>query len=183
MRLVALVAITGTVIACAAGKSSDVRTEIGAAPTTDVLARRVAGCYVLRPGSWEADTQLTKLFSVDAIPRHLELKSSLLTGWDAIQSDTLPMYAVDTDTVPPRSRWLFNFWQLRRVGGDTIHIGAPLPFAGAYLRVVPAPNGLVGTLTTFTDAIPPDGIADAEAPVFLDRVACGPRAGVRSSAV
>ena len=69
---------------------------------------------------------------------------------------------------------MLTFWRAVRVGGDSIHIGAPLPFAGAQLRLVPASTGLVGRLTTFTDAIPPDGIAEAEVPAALDRVACAP---------
>ena len=172
MRPFALGTVVVLLSACAA---LNPRARPIARPTAviaDRLAERVVGCYLLRPGAWEQNALLNEFYPAAFIPRRLRLTSTALRGWDAMQSDTLPLYAVETDTSSSRSRWLFTFWRAVRVGSDSIHIGAPLPFAGAHLRLVPAPAGLVGTLTTFTDAIPPDGIAHAEVPATLDRVAC-----------
>jgi len=66
----------------------------------------------------------------------------------------------------------FSFWQRMAVGSDSIVIGEPLIESGATLLVYPVPGGLTGELTTFTDAIPRDGIASATAPVRLTRVTC-----------
>ena len=174
MRLFTLATVVVLLNACAARNPRAPRVESTRAVTADGLAHRVVGCYVLRPGIWEQNARLNEFYPAASIPRQLRLTSTRLRGWDALQSDTLPLYAVETNTGSSPGRGLLTFWSAVRVGSDSIHIGAPLPFAGARLRLVPAPTGLIGTLTTFTDAIPSDGIASADVPAALDRVACAP---------
>lgn len=151
------------VLACARG--------VVVAPS-DTPAAGVDGCYTLRPGTWELDAILTRTLSVNWIPRALRLTGDRLPGWDMLQSDTLRLYTVETGPSLATSASIFTYWRALRVGSDSIYIGAPLPMAGASLRLGPAPNGLAGTLTAFTDAIPPDGIASVTVPAALDRIPC-----------
>ena len=174
VRLLPRIAALGGLIACA-GIGPPAAGAGGAVAMAAALAAQVDGCYVLRPGPWEQDAQLNKFLSVAAIPRRLRLTRQRAPGWEGMQSDTLPLHAVETAPGSPETRWIFTSWWAVRVGGDSIHIGTPLAFGGAALRVVAAPRGLVGELTTFTDAIPPDGVASATVPATLDRVPCAPR--------
>ena len=161
-------------MACAGRRQSDGRTAVavGTSVAPDSLVRRVHGCYVLRSGDWERDPRLNAFHETRFIPRHLHLTMTRFAGWESLERDSRLLYVVETEPGPPASR-VFSFWQVVRTGGDSIHVGEPLPFAGAFLRLVPVPTGLAGHLTTFTDAIPSDGIARATVSVALDRVVCG----------
>jgi hypothetical protein len=131
----------------------------------------IAGCYHLRSGLWERDSLLDHFYAADAIPRALRLHAVRVEGWDPLQNDSMPLLAVTTDP-PPQRRYThspFSFWQIRP---DHVHIGTPMPLGGAHLKVLPAPGGLKGRLTTFTDAIPPDGVYSASADAVLDRISC-----------
>lgn len=89
-----------------------------------------------------------------------------------LQSDTLPLRSVQTKVGSGASAGMFTYWQRLRRGSDSIYVGAPLPYVGASLRLAPTLSGLGGTLTAFTDAIPPDGIAEIALLVALDRIPC-----------
>jgi hypothetical protein len=170
LKLAMVFAISAGACSAAAPRSaSQVAVATGAG---EPLVQRVAGCYVLRGGPWEENRQLGIFFPVESIPRRIRLTAERLTGWDALQSDTLPLYAVEAEVTAAESRWVFTYWGGVRKNSDSLRIGAPLSMGGANLRVYPAGDQLVGTITTFTDAIPPDGVAHAEAPIVLDRVVC-----------
>jgi hypothetical protein len=144
-----------------------------AAPSANVASiAGIEGCYALRPGPWEQDPILTRTISASWIPRTLRLTRERLTGWDMLQSDSFPMFVVRTGPDSVASTGMFSYWVALRGARDSVFIGAPLPMAGASLKVAPAPNGLAGTITVFTDAIPPDGIAEVTLPAALDRIAC-----------
>jgi hypothetical protein len=146
--------------------------RVRAGRSSDVPAAPVEGCYALRPGPWEHNAILTRTLSASSIPRQLQLTGERLTGWDVLQSDTLPLRAVRIGPGAGVSAGVFTYWQVLRLGSDSIYVGAPLPMVGASLRLAPTLNGLGGTLTAFTDAIPPDGISEVTLPAALDRIAC-----------
>jgi hypothetical protein len=134
------------------------------------LRDRIPGCFVLSEGAWSADTNLAKFYPLDRIPRQIRFDTTRIVGWDAIQDDARPMKAVKTNPVGPSGYSPFIYWM--HTAGDSIYVGAPLPMGGASLRLWPAPDGFEGTLTTFTDAVPADGITDARAPLRLQQVRC-----------
>jgi hypothetical protein len=140
------------------------------ARVSDAHVEAIEGCYALRPGPWEHNAILARTLSASSIPRRLRLTGERLTGWDPLQSDTLPLRTVLTRPSSGVSASMFTYWV--RLGGDSIYVGEPLPTVGAALRLAPTINGLGGTLTAFTDAVPPDGIADVTLPAALDRIPC-----------
>jgi len=177
MRWFALLILVGLATSCrahgvSAGERDDALGSTAWRPSS--LEQRVHGCYLLRSGAWEHDAELNRIQDARHIPRQLRFTVQRLAGWEPLQSDSLPLYAVETEPGPPATR-VFSFWRAARVGGDSIHVGVPLPLAGTVLRLAPVPDGLAGYLTTFTDAIPRDGVASVTAPVVLDRVRCEPR--------
>ena len=145
----------------------------GVPPSTDpALETRIAGCYVLRSGPWERDTALNRFYPVSQIPKQIQLDTARLTGWDRLQNDSLPMLAVRVAPSVPSSHTPFVYWRRMRVHSDSIYVGYPLSLGGADMRLVPEGERLSGTLSTFTDAIPPDGVASSTATIQLDPVAC-----------
>ena len=147
-------------------------TRVGAARGSDGPAAPVEGCYALRSGLWEHNAILARILSASSVPRRLRLTGERLTGWDVLQSDTLTLRTVQTGPDSGVSAATFTYWRGLRPGSDSIYVGAPLPMVGASLRLAPTLNGLRGTLTAFTDAIPADGIADVTLPAALDRIPC-----------
>lgn len=132
------------------------------------LAQRVAGCYQLRDGPWKTDSRLLRFYDVSRLPTRLRFDTTRLAGMDEHQSDSLPMFVVRTD-----GRWSsFEYWQQLRRTADSIYVGRVVSFGGVHLRVVPRDDRLEGTINTFTDAIPSDGVARAAAPIILDRAVC-----------
>ena len=165
MRIVAGLLFT-SIFGCAAG----------APPSTDpALETHIAGCYVLRSGAWESDSSLNRFYPVSQIPRRIQLDTARLTGYgyDRLQNDTLPMLAVRVPASTPASHVPFLYWRRMQVHSDSIYVGYPLSLGGADLRLVPAGEGLKGTLSTFTDVVPIEGgSSSSTAPIQLDRVAC-----------
>ena len=152
--------------ACTACASSDTQ------PSDVPFSERVAGCYQLQPGQWRDDPALARFVPPRQIPTRLHLDTSRLEGWEPLQSDSLPLYAVRTDPDPGESGSLFTYWSRTGIGSDTIHIGHPLSMQGASLRLWLRGRDLVGEVSTFTDAIPPDGVAEATAPIVARKVNC-----------
>lgn len=132
---------------------------------------RLAGCYRLDEGTWVRDSLLGRFMPTSLIPRLIRLDTLRLLGWEPLEREGRPLLRVDTGAQGMGGR-PFSYWQRDAVGSDSIRIGAPLAEAGAVLRVHPTPGGLIGELTTFTDAIPLDGEASASAHVHLTRIAC-----------
>jgi hypothetical protein len=138
---------------------------------TAAFRDKVAGCYEIRNGDWRSDTLLARFHNVSTLPPGLELRTSLLKDWDQ-DNDSLPFYEVNAPKQPGYAESPFVYWEQLRVGVDSIHVGVPIAFGGASLRLGLRGSALEGTLTTFTDAIPADGIASAQRAVVLDRVRC-----------
>lgn len=139
------------------------------------LLSTIPGCYRLHPGAWETDSLINRFYQTAGLPRLLTLDTARLVGWDALQSDSLPMFTVRTLTAPPRSLYStrpFIFWRQLHVTSDSIFVAEPLPLGGAMMKLAQTRDGLSGVLITSTDAVPPDGVAIATAPISLDRVEC-----------
>jgi hypothetical protein len=144
------------------------------------LRHRVAGCYQLREGPWRTDTALLRFFDVSWVPARLQLDTARLVSPDSLHPDSLPLFVARTDESASR-RWSpFTYWQQLHSSSDTIHVGPRVAFAGVFLRVVPRGERLEGTISTFTDMVPRNGVSTARAPIVLDRGPC-PAATVTSS--
>lgn len=152
--------------ACTACASSGTR------PNSVLFSERVAGCYRLEPGHWRDDPALARFVPPRQIPTRLHLDTARLQGWEPLQSDSLPLYAVRTDPAPGETGSLFTYWSRMGIGSDTIHVGHPLPLGGASLRLWLRGGDLVGEVTTFTDAIPPDGVNEARTSIIARKVDC-----------
>lgn len=133
---------------------------------------RIAGCYALKPGPWQTDSVLAIPFTPLQAPSRFRLETTRLAGWDPLQSDTLPLYAVQTYPEAKQDSRMFTYWQRRRVGSDTIRISYPLPLAGVGLLLTPDGRDLVGRIYTFTDALEEGKPSDAEALIRARRVRC-----------
>ena len=155
--------------ACTACASSDTQ------PSDVPFSERVAGWYQLQPGQLRDDPALARFVPPRQIPTRLHLDTARLQGWEPLQSDSLPLYAVRTDPDPKEGRSVFTYWSQTGIGSDTIHIGHPLPLGGASLRLWLRGRDLAGEITAFTDAIPPDGVAETTAPVIARKVDCAAR--------
>ena len=142
-------------------------------PSATRLRDQVAGCYEIRTGPWRSDSLLNRPHGVATLPGRLQLHSSLLRGWDELQSDSLPLFAVTSPAQPGYAGTPFVYWQQDSVGSVTFHVGQPIAFGGVALSLQPRGSSLLGTIASFTDAIPPDGVAYVERPIVLDRINCG----------
>lgn len=131
----------------------------------------ISGCYELIEGAWATDSTLNRFYPARRVPRTLRLDTALLPGWPSLQALGEPMMMVRTgskeESVPP-----FVYWRRLAPHSDRIEVSAPLPYGGASLNLRSTRDGLGGHITTFTDAIPPDGVSEARAPISLRRVAC-----------
>jgi hypothetical protein len=138
----------------------------------DTVPEGFVGCYELRPGAWERDSLLARFYALETLPRRIEL-TSRLEHWVTIRGRSVPLYTVQA--APPsardNARSPFRVW--RRDGTSTVYVGEHLPLGGATLLLSRSPEGLAGTLRTFTDVVAGDGRTWASSPVFLDRMECG----------
>jgi hypothetical protein len=150
------------------------RTSLSPDRERSSIADRVAGCYVLRSGSWESDSLLNLIYSVSRIPRRIRLESTLARGWDPMQSDSLPFYGVfiDSPAGQAENSSPFRAWWQRRVGSDSLIVGVPLGFGGASLIVTPSSASLSGVIRTSTDVVSDERPSSAESPIVLNRVEC-----------
>jgi hypothetical protein len=85
-----LVAILAFVAACAIHSASDSR-----APVADSA---LAGCYALRPGPWQTDSALSRLYNVRLIPTRLRLRKEHYTRngeWEIEPNDEILSNVVD----------------------------------------------------------------------------------------
>lgn len=146
--------------------------SIGARSQDVPWPERVAGCYHLAPGAWQSDPVLARFFPPQQIPTYFRLDAARLQGWEPLQSDSLPLYAVQTNSADQERGPVFVYWSRTGFNSDTIHVGYPLPVGGASLRLWPRGRNLMGYVTTFTDAIPPDGVNQATAPIVARKVDC-----------
>ena len=137
------------------------------------VSERVPGCYELANGEWQTDKSLAAFYPLQYLPRRIFFDTTRLKGWDPLQTAEYPMWAIRSRPLPTYGSGPFVFWSRVRNGADTILVGAPLAMGGARMMLWPVIDGFAGTLTTFTDAIPPDGVAHASAPIRLRRSTCG----------
>jgi hypothetical protein len=163
-----LVAILAFVAACAIHSASDSR-----APVAD---RALAGCYALRPGPWQTDSALSRLYNVRLIPTRLRLRTEHYTRngeWEIEPNDTLPLYQVDTYPEPGQGGTTFTTWQRIRVGSDTIHVGQHSGLTRLGLTLSSATQGtLAGWIYRSTDYSPDGRPTSASAAIVADRISC-----------
>jgi hypothetical protein len=108
------------------------------------------------------------------VPKEIKLLQSRLVSrnWDFLQSDSMPLLAVESRETGPARYFPFTYWQRRHPKSDSIYVGEVLPMAGVRLDLVPNGPNLQGLLTAFTDS-PLSGSADhASFPVTLQRIQC-----------
>lgn len=158
--------------------SAQARRATRPTPAESALAARIAGCYELADNGWRSDPELVKLANVARItipssPVRFELTTHPAPGWSTVgDSADVYFFEVLTDSIAGWRGGLFTSW-IRVAGAEpTILISQPLPMAGFYLRVTLRATDLAGTITAFTDAIPPDGKAEASHAVTARRVVC-----------
>lgn len=142
------------------------------APSLASRLEQRAGCYLLEPGPWQSDEQLARFHPPERVPRFLQLDAARLPGWTGLQNDTTPLLTVHAFGESGVRSTEFTYWTRASGTRDEIVIGRPLPLGGARLMLRPEGNDLAGEIMTFTDFIPPDGIAHASAPVRARRVRC-----------
>ena len=131
----------------------------------------IPGCNELLEGRWVSSALLNRIFPVRLISRSLLLDTLPLAGFPTLQKPGALMMAVRSRTGADSLR-PFEFWQRPSPGSDRIMVGSPVPLGGASLLLHASVEGLEGDIRTFTDAIPPDGITSASAPIKLTRVSC-----------
>ena len=143
-------------------------------PTTHAthFAQRVAGCYEIRPGSWQTDSELPDL---KTWPTRFRLTATRLAGWEQWQSDTLPLYRVTEFPVGIQVRDSVRFWQRVSVASDSVLVTVPMVLSGLgfVFRVGGTSSG--GYAFAETDMIRPDRPSRIERPIVVRRVACPPR--------
>lgn len=139
------------------------------------LEERIAGCYALQPGPWQTDSVLAIPGTPLQAPTRFRLEATRLVGWDALQSETLPLFTVRPYPEAGQDPRMFTYWQRTRVGSDTIHVSYPLPLGGVGLRLRPEGRNLAGQIYTFTDALEEGKPSSAEAPIRAHRVPCSTR--------
>ncbi len=138
-----------------------------------LAASEVAGCYMLSEGAWRTDSVANSFFDMKSVPSEIKLLSTKLVGWEELQSDSLPLFAVDTRERGVMRGSPFGFWQRRRVQSDSIYVGQPLPTGGVRLNLTPIGSDLQGTLTAFTDSPLANRPDEASFPITLRRIECG----------
>jgi hypothetical protein len=133
---------------------------------------RLPGCYELGSGAWENSAELDRFYPTTQIPRRIRFDTARAVGWDPLQNDSLPLFAVRAVGAMSGPHTPFTYWSRVRVRSDSIHVGVPLPLGGAYLRLATGDDTLVGLLTTSTDALPPVGPSSASLPIKLVPIEC-----------
>ncbi len=158
-------------IACQPHRQPAAQSDLALA-RSGITADRIPGCYEFVDGAWKTDKRLARFFSLEHLPRRIQFDTSKLRGWDVLQTAEAPLRSIRSLPISRSTRSPFVFWSRVRSTADTILVGAPLPETGARMTLWPVVGGLAGSITTFTDAIPPDGVAEATAPVRLRRFTC-----------
>jgi hypothetical protein len=173
MRLPALVTIT---VLCSASLSAqNARTPRNPARDSAV-AQRVAGCYELADGGWRTDSAIAKIDSVPHEPIRFELMAKPARSWESLSNyDQVTYFEVRTDSIAWWGRDLFETWNMESYAEPIITVSRPMPMAGFALRLTPRGNDLVGTISAFTDAVPPNGQSEASQPVTARRIGCAGR--------
>lgn len=137
------------------------------------VANRVAGCYQLVDDGWQADSDLARFTTVPQGPVRFELTKSPDRNFARLSAfEHRTYFTVHVDSIPVWGRELFTTWT--RVPGNerTIDVSRPLPMGGLALLLAPRDRDMVGKITSFTDAIPPDGISEISRPVTAARISC-----------
>jgi hypothetical protein len=135
-------------------------------------ANGFAGCYQITDGPWRRDTVANALYPLARIATELKFSDTRLQGWDAMQSDSLPLFSIQARDSSPTRPTPFTYWQYLRVGAATIRVGTPLPFAGASMELRQVGETLQGTLKASTDEIYRDRPSEKSFPVTLRRMPC-----------
>jgi hypothetical protein len=146
------------------------------------LAARVAGCYELEPGPWQADPAFSRVFAAERVPRRFALTAERLAGWEPLQRPDRQLYRAVAAPSAGQAGMLFAYWRRAGSAGDTVHVSYPLPMAGAALDLTPDGRDLAGRITAFTDAVTPGEPSDVSRPARARRVPCAPPAGAVTSA-
>ena len=143
-------------------------------PTTgdSALANRVAGCYELVRDGWQSDSGLARFATIPADPIRFELTKTPAPEWSDLSAyQDVVYYTVRSDSITR----LFSSWIRLPGAPPRILVSNPLPMGGFSLRLTPRGTDLVGTISTFTDAIPPDGKTSASHAVTARRIECRER--------
>ena len=141
-------------------------------PAESTFAARVAGCYEFATEALRADSGIAKFATVPAGPIRFAMttRPAFKAGRVADEHDFY--FAVDTDTLPQHGRGMFLSWILLSSTPESAFVAIPLPMGGVSLRLTPRGSDLVGTFTAMTDAVPPDGVAEASLPIVARRTSC-----------
>jgi hypothetical protein len=159
---------TFVVALCALGLASNARGQSAAAMQ---FAERIAGCYALDSGAWRSASVAVGDVSTLRTPSRFELSAKLLAGWDGLQSKDNLMFAARS-ILSAGEVAEFTYWQRTTPGSGSVLISKPLPMGGVELILRPAGKDLVGTVTAFTDAVPPDGKSEISRPIRARRIDC-----------
>ena len=141
------------------------------ARTPPPLDAGIAGCYRLSEGAWRTDSLANSFYAMRTVPTEIKLLPSRLTGWDQLQSDSLPLLTIEIRNKNAISSSPFTFWARSRKS-DGVHVGRVLPFAGVAMELLPSGSNLQGVLTAFTDSPMPNSTDHVSFPLTLERIEC-----------
>lgn len=143
-------------------------------PTADAtaFARRIAGCYEVLPGPWQADNALSGLAQVASWPTRFRLTSARLPGWEGLQNDSLPLYQVIDYPLASQIRRGYTAWRRITTAGDSVDVSRPLPMAGLRLVLHAGAGERVGRIFAFTDSVQDGRSSEESSPVAIRRIAC-----------
>lgn len=164
-----------TLMLCAGGAHAqqDARSDVPRpSPAESTFAARVAGCYEFSTEALRADSGIAKFTTVPAGPIRFAMTTRPAFNDGRIAGDHALYFAVDTDTLPEHGHGMFLSWILLSTTPESAFVAIPLPMGGVSLRLAPRGRDLVGTFTAMTDAVPPDGIAEASLPIVARRTSC-----------
>jgi hypothetical protein len=137
------------------------------------VANRVAGCYELVNDGWQADSNLARFTTLPQAPVRFEVTKTPAKNYARLSVyEHRTYFTILTDSIPDWGRGLFTTWIRLSDTATTIDVSRPLPMAGLELRLAPRNRDLVGTIVSFTDAIPPDGTSETSRPVTARRIPC-----------
>jgi len=141
-------------------------------PAESTFAARIAGCYEFPTEKLRADTLIARFATVPTGPIRFALRTRPAFPAGRLADGRDYYFAVDTDTLPEHGHDLFRSWLLLHEAEESAFVATPLPWGGISLRLAPRGRDLAGTFTAMTDAIPPDGIAEASQPIVARRTSC-----------
>jgi hypothetical protein len=139
-----------------------------------LVSQGIDGCYRLSEGSWRTDSLANSFYSMSLVPKEIRLLPSRLVSrnWDYLQSDSMPLLAVESSDTGPARYFPFTYWQRKHPGSDSIYVGEVLPMAGTRLDLVREGPNLRGLLTAFTDSPMPNSTDHASFHISLQRIQC-----------